>query len=195
MSDPRFFATPADFRTWLHANHGRAAELIVGFYKKGSGRRSITWPESVDEALCYGWIDGIRRSLDADSYSVRFTPRKPTSIWSNVNVAKVQTLLQAGRMMPAGLAAWERRDPIRSGVYAFERREPAAFDEAATRQFQRNSAAWRHFQAQPPGYRRLATHYVVSAKRADTRARRLEALIEHSALGERLPRTVSPRAK
>lgn len=195
MSVPRFFATPADIRAWLHANHDRAAELIVGLYKKGSGRPSITWPESVDEALCYGWIDGIRRSLDADSYSIRFTPRKPTSIWSNVNVAKVHALLQAGRMMPAGLAAWERRNPVKSGVYAFERREPAGFDEAAARRFQRNRAAWRYFQAQPPGYQRLATHYVVSAKRSDTRARRLQALIEHSALGERLPRTVSPRAK
>ena len=187
MSAPRFFATPADFRGWLREHHERATELIVGFHKKGSGRPSITWPESVDEALCYGWIDGIRRSLDADSYSIRFTPRKPTSIWSNVNVAKVQALLKAGRMMPAGIAAWERRDPVKSGIYAFER------VTAATRRFQRNRAAWHYFQAQPPGYRRLATHYVVSAKRADTRARRLEAVIECSARGERLPQTVGPR--
>ncbi len=192
MSAPRFFATPADFRGWLREHHERATELIVGFHKKGSGRPSITWPESVDEALCYGWIDGIRRSLDADSYSIRFTPRKPTSIWSNVNVAKVQALLKAGRMMPAGIAAWERRDPVKSGIYAFER-VTAAFDETATRRFQRNRAAWHYFQAQPPGYRRLATHYVVSAKRADTRARRLEAVIECSARGERLPQTVGPR--
>ena len=193
MSAPRFFATPATFRAWLDAHHGSATELIVGFHKKGSGKPSITWPESVDEALCYGWIDGVRRSLGDESYSIRFSPRKPTSIWSNVNIAKVNALLEAGRMMPAGIAAWERRDPARSGIYAFERREPAAFDEASERRFARNRAAWKYFQAQPPGYRRLATHYVVSAKRSETREKRLEALIECSARGERLPQTLNER--
>jgi uncharacterized protein YdeI (YjbR/CyaY-like superfamily) len=192
MSAPRFFRTPADFRTWLHANHHRATELLVGFHKKGSGKPSLTWPESVDEALCYGWIDGVRRSLGQDSYTIRFTPRKAASIWSNVNVAKVEALLKAGRMMPAGLAAWARRDPVKTGVYAFERLEAASFDEAAAARFRRARAAWRYFQAQPPGYRRLATHWVVSAKRPDTRERRLAALIDHSARGERLPRTLSP---
>ena len=187
MSAPRFFATPAAFRAWLHANHARETELTVGFHKKDSGKPSITWPESVDEALCYGWIDSVRRALDADSYTIRFTPRKPTSIWSNVNIAKVNALLQAGRMMPAGLAAWERRSPDKSGVYSFERQEAAAFDAASQRLFRRNGPAWRYFQAQPPGYRRLATHWVVSAKRADTRERRLATLIDHSARGERLP--------
>lgn len=194
MSAPRFFATPAAFRAWLDEHHERATELIVGFYKRGSGRPSITWPESVDEALCYGWIDGIRRSLDAESYTIRFTPRRKGSIWSNVNIAKVEALLAAGRMRPAGVAAWERRDPAKSGIYAFER-DAAAFDEASERRFRRARAAWAFFQAQPPGYRRLATHWVVSARRADTRARRLESLIVHSARGERLPRTVSPRAR
>jgi uncharacterized protein YdeI (YjbR/CyaY-like superfamily) len=192
MSAPRFFRTPADFRAWLHANHHRATELLVGFHKKGSGTPSLTWPESVDEALCYGWIDGVRRSLGQDSYTIRFTPRKAVSIWSNVNVAKVEALLKAGRMLPAGLAAWARRDPAKTGVYAFERLEAASFDEAAVTRFRRDRAAWRYFQAQPPGYRRLATHWVVSAKRSDTRERRLAALIDHSARGERLPRTLNP---
>jgi len=189
-SAPHFFASPAAFRAWLHANHDLAAELVVGFYKKGSGMPSITWPESVDEELCYGWIDGVRHSLGDDSYTVRFTPRKAKSIWSNVNIAKVGELLRLGRMMPAGLAAWARRSPEKSGVYAFER-SAAAFDAAAERRFRRHPAAWRYFQAQPAGYRRLATHHVVSAKRPETRERRLSVLIEHSAAGERLPQTVS----
>jgi uncharacterized protein YdeI (YjbR/CyaY-like superfamily) len=193
MSTPRFFRTPAAFRAWLDANHERATELIVGFYKKESGKPSITWPESVDEALCFGWIDGIRRSLDAESYTIRFTPRKPTSVWSNVNMAKAEALLMAGRMMPAGLAAWGRRDPAKSGIYSFERREAAAFDADMERRFKRNRAAWAYFQAQPSGYRRLATHYVVNAKRPETREKRLHALMEHSARGERLPRTLSPK--
>lgn len=191
MSAPRFFVSPDLFRAWLHANHDRAAELVVGFYKKGSGKPSITWPESVDEALCYGWIDGIRHSIDDDGYTIRFTPRRPTSIWSNVNIAKVGELQRLGRMMSPGLAAWARRTPGKSGVYAFERRDAAAFDAAAERQFRRHAAACTYFQAQPAGYRRLATHYVVSAKRPETRARRLSVLIEHSALEERLPQTVS----
>jgi uncharacterized protein YdeI (YjbR/CyaY-like superfamily) len=193
MSAPRFFTTPAAFRAWLAAHHERESQLVVGFYRKGSGRPSITWPESVDEALCYGWIDGVRRSLDEESYSIRFTPRKPGSIWSNVNIAKVEALLAAGRMTPAGIVAWERRDPAKSGLYAFERKEAAVFDADAERRFARNRAAWAFFQAQPPGYRRLATHYVVSAKRPDTRERRLAALIAHSARGERLPQTLSEK--
>jgi uncharacterized protein YdeI (YjbR/CyaY-like superfamily) len=195
MNAPRFFATPAAFRAWLDANHLRAPELIVGFYRKDSGKPSMTWPESVDEALCYGWIDGIRRSLGDESYSIRFTPRKPTSIWSNVNVAKVKVLLAAGRMMPAGIAAWERRDPVRSGIYSFDRAHPAAFDEASERRFARNRAAWKFFQAQPPGYRRLATHYVVSARRPETREKRLGVLIECSVRGERLPQTLSTKKR
>jgi uncharacterized protein YdeI (YjbR/CyaY-like superfamily) len=193
MATPRFFATPAAFRAWLAAHHDRESELVVGFYKKGSGKPSITWPESVDEALCYGWIDGVRRSLGEESYTIRFTPRKSRSIWSNVNIAKVQALLAAGRMMPAGMAAWERRDSAKSGIYSFERLEAAAFDAEAERRFSGNRAAWKYFQAQPPGYRRLATHYVVSAKRPETRERRLIALIEHSARSERLPQTLSEK--
>lgn len=195
MNKPHFFASPNLFREWLHANHEHAAELVVGFYKKGSGKLSMTWSQSVDEALCYGWIDGVLHSLGDDSYTIRFTPRRPMSIWSNVNSAKVGELLRLGRMMPSGLAAWERRRPEKSGVYAFEQRDAAAFDAAAERQFRRHTAAWRYFQAQPHGYRQLATHYVVSAKRPETRERRLSRLIERSAVGERLPGTVSSRRK
>ena len=190
MTPPRFFRTPAAFRAWLDANHARASELLVSFYRKDSGRASITWPESVDEALCYGWIDGVRRSLDEHSYSIRFTPRKPRSIWSNVNIAKVEALVRDGRMMPAGLAVYALRDPARSGIYAFEK-EAAVFDAEAERTFRKNKAGWTFFQGQPPGYRRLATHYVVSAKRPETRAKRLAALIMHSSRGERIPQYVS----
>ena len=195
MTAPRFFATAADFRAWLHAHHDHETELLVGFHKKGSGRPSMTWPESVDEALCYGWIDGVRRSLGEDSYTIRFSPRRRGSIWSNVNMAKVAALLDAGRMMPAGIAVWERRDPEKSGIYVFERNDPVTFDAEMERRFKRSRGAWTYFQAQPPGYRRQATHYVTSAKRPETRERRLEALIECSARGERLPYTVSPKKR
>ena len=194
MTSPRFFRTPEDFRAWLHSNHTTATELLVGFYKRASGRPSITWPESVDEALCHGWIDGVRRSIDDASYSIRFTPRKQRSIWSNVNIAKVEALIEQGRMAPAGLAAWALRDEKRSGVYAFERKA-AAFDADMEGMFRRNGKAWSYFEAQPAGYRKLAAHYVSSAKRADTRARRLSALIEHSAKGERIPQFAIARRK
>jgi uncharacterized protein YdeI (YjbR/CyaY-like superfamily) len=195
MPSPRFFRTPAAFRAWLEANHDRSRELLVGFYKKGSDKPSITWPESVDEALCFGWIDGVRRSIDGASYSIRFTPRKPRSIWSNVNVAKVEALIRQGRMMPSGLAAYGLRDPERSGIYAFER-ESASFDAESERQFKETARAWTYFQSQPPSYRRVATYWVTSAKRPETRARRLASLIEHSARDERLPQYLSPpRAK
>ena len=195
MSSPRFFPTAADFRAWLHANHDRVTELVVGFHRKASGKPSITWPESVDEALCYGWIDGVRRSLDEHSYTIRFTPRKSSSIWSNVNIAKAEALLAAGKMAPAGVAAWQRRDPARSGIYSFEREEPAAFDATMERQFKANRGAWKFFGAQPAGYRRVATHYVVSAKRPETREKRLATLIGCSARGERLPHLVSAKRK
>jgi uncharacterized protein YdeI (YjbR/CyaY-like superfamily) len=192
MPSPRFFRTPAAFRAWLEANHERANELLLDFHKKGSGRPSITWPESVDEALCYGWIDGVRRSIDESSYSIRFTPRKPRSIWSNVNVAKVESLIHQGRMMPSGLAAYALRDPERSGIYAFER-ETASFDDEGEQLFRSDRLAWSFFQLQAPSYRRVATYWVTSAKRAETRARRLASLIECSGRGKRLPQYLSPR--
>jgi uncharacterized protein YdeI (YjbR/CyaY-like superfamily) len=186
--EPTFFATPADFRAWLDANHADRDELIVGFHKKRSGRPSITWPEAVDEALCFGWIDGVRRSIDGDSYSNRFTPRRPRSNWSAINIRRVGELIEEGRMAPAGLAAFERRDEARSGVYSFERREPAKLDKAQERRFRAAADAWEWFQSQPPGYRRAALHWVVSAKRVETRERRLETLIEDCSSG----RTVKP---
>lgn len=185
MTPPHFFTSPQEFRDWLHANHATASELLVGYHKKGTGRPTMTWSESVDEALCYGWIDGVRRSVDAERYSIRFTPRKPDSIWSRVNMAKVEGLIATGRMQPAGLAAWARRTDARSGVYVFEQ-AAVAFDDESEAMFRKNAAAWRFFQAQPPGYRKLATGRVISAKRAETRARRLAALIEASARFERL---------
>jgi uncharacterized protein YdeI (YjbR/CyaY-like superfamily) len=186
MTSPRFFKTPEDFRAWLQKNHATATELLVGFYKRGSDKPSITWPESVDEALSFGWIDGVRKSINESSYTIRFTPRKPRSIWSDVNIAKVTLLIEQERMSPAGLAAWALRDEARSGIYSFERKA-ATFDTAAEQQFMQNAKAWTFFQEQPAGYRRVATHYVSSATREETRARRLAALIAHSAKGQRIP--------
>ena len=156
MASPRFFATPSKFRAWLEKNHDRETELWVGFHRKGSGKPSITWPESVDEALCVGWIDGVRKSVDETSYMIRFTPRTPTSIWSNVNIAKVAKLKAEGRMKPEGLAAFARRSDARSGIYSYENgrtisRDSAEFDAEALREFKKNSAAWRFFEVQPAG--------------------------------------------
>jgi uncharacterized protein YdeI (YjbR/CyaY-like superfamily) len=190
-----FFATPEEFRAWLDAHHDSAAELWVGFRKVGTGRPSITWPQAVDQALCYGWIDGLRKGIDAGSYRIRFTPRRPTSIWSAINVARVEALRAAGLMTPAGLAAYERRRADRTGVYSFERSEPAAFTAEQEAAFHADTKAWEYFRAQPPGYRKTATHWVVSAKRADTQARRLATLIADSAAGRRLANLTSPARK
>ena len=183
---PTFFPTPAAFRRWLEAHHASAQELWVGFYKKDSGRPSITWPESVDEALCFGWIDGIRKKLDEERYVIRFTPRQSRSGWSTVNTRRINELIKEGRVRPAGLKAFEARDEEKSGVYSFEQRTEAKLDRAAEERFRRNKEAWRFFQSQPPGYRRLTTWWVVSAKREETRARRLEVLIADSAAGRRI---------
>ncbi len=185
-TDVKFFAAPADFRKWLDANHDTSTELWVGFYKKESGRPSITWPESVDEALCVGWIDGIRKKLDDDSYVIRFTPRKAQSTWSAVNIARVAELTREGRMRPAGVAAFERRSDDKSAIYSYEQRKDAAFDAAAERQFRANAKGWAFFQSQPPWYRRTATYKVISAKREETRQKRLAQLIADSAAGRRI---------
>jgi uncharacterized protein YdeI (YjbR/CyaY-like superfamily) len=190
MAPPHFFRTPAQFRTWLEKSHATSQELWVGYYKTGSGRPSMTWPESVAEALCFGWIDGIRKSIDAERYMIRFTPRKPKSIWSNVNIAKVEELVAEGRMTEAGLAAYALRSESRSGIYSFEGKA-AELDGEMEKALRRNGAAWKFFSSQAPYYRRVASHYVASAKKPETRARRLAALIEHSAKGERLPQFVS----
>ena len=174
--------TADEFRAWLEEHHETAGEIEVVFYKKGSGKPSMTWSESVDEALCFGWIDGVRRGRDEESYTIRFTPRKPRSNWSKVNVEKVAKLKEAGLMRPAGLAAFERRSEERTGVYSFEREEavlPAEYEE----QLRSNPAAADYFDARPPWYRRTATHWVTSAKREETRLRRLAQLIEDSAAG------------
>ena len=185
MSDPpRFFATPADWRAWLEANHDKASELSVGFWKTGSGKPSITWPQSVDEALCFGWIDGVRHRIDDEAYRIRFTPRKPRSIWSQVNIRRFSELKAAGRVTPAGEAAFEAGKE-RTGRYSFENEmtelEP---DEAA--RFEADGQAWAWFQAAPLSYRRPALWWLASAKQPETRARRLEKLIEASARGERV---------
>jgi uncharacterized protein YdeI (YjbR/CyaY-like superfamily) len=184
---PVFFATPGELGAWLEEHHETATELLVGFHKKGTGKPSITWPESVEQALRFGWIDGVRRSLGEDSYTIRFTRRKPTSNWSAINVAKVEELKQRGLMAPAGLRAYEARTPERTGVYSFERSEPAELAPELEQRFRANSAAWEWFAARPPGYRSTATHWVVSAKRQETRLRRLQQLIECSAEGRSVP--------
>jgi uncharacterized protein YdeI (YjbR/CyaY-like superfamily) len=176
-----FFATPAKFRAWLARQHDKVTEQWVGFRKKHTGKPSITWPEAVDVALCYGWIDGVRYRIDEESYKIRFTPRKPGSTWSSVNVKRVEELTTLGLMAPAGLAAFGKAG--KSGIYAYEQRNEARLDDADERRFRANEAAWEFFQKQPPWYRRTATYWVVSAKKAETRDKRLATLIEDSAQG------------
>jgi uncharacterized protein YdeI (YjbR/CyaY-like superfamily) len=183
---PQFFETAAGFRKWLRKNHKTAVELWVGYYKKGTGRKSITHPEAVDEALCFGWIDGVRKSVDEESYTNRFTPRKKGGNWSRINIARVEELIREGRMQKAGLAAFEARDRDRPASYSFEQRDHPEFTPDQARRFRANKAAWKFFQAQPPGYRRLATFWVVSAKREETQLRRLATLIKDSAAARRL---------
>jgi uncharacterized protein YdeI (YjbR/CyaY-like superfamily) len=184
--EPCYFATPEEFRAWLEKHHSTAAEVVVGFHKKSTGRPSMTWTESVREALCFGWIDGIRRSLGAESYTIRFTPRKPGSNWSSRNVRHVEELIREGRMTPAGLAAYEARRPERTGVYAFEQRHSARLAREQEKRLRADAKAWEYFQAQPPSYRQTAIYWVVSAKREETRERRLAKLIEASAAERRL---------
>lgn len=181
----RYFRSAAALRRWLAANHARARELWIGFYKKNSGRPSVTYPEALDEALCFGWIDGVRKRLDGERYVQRFTPRKPRSYWSAVNTTRATALIEKGRMTKAGLAAFDARDPQRTARYSFER-EAAAFPPALVRTFKANPKAWTFFEAQPPSYRRTLTWYVVSAKRDETKQARLAKLIEASAAGRRL---------
>ncbi len=193
---PTFFATPAEFRAWLEAHHDQAPELWVGYYKKGSGLPSITWSESVDQALCFGWIDGVRKGIDDVSYMIRFTPRKPRSVWSAVNIKRVGELAGMGLMRPSGLAAFEQRAPERSGIYAYEQGDAVALDDASEQRFRANAEAWAFFQAQPAWYRKAATWHVVSAKRDETRQKRLAALIGHSQQGRTIPElTRRPRPK
>jgi uncharacterized protein YdeI (YjbR/CyaY-like superfamily) len=185
VPSPEFFATPAEFAAWLERHDETAGELTVGFYKRGSGKPSLTWPESVAVALCFGWIDGVRRGLDDDSYTIRFTPRKPGSHWSKVNVAKAQELIESGEMREAGRRAFEQRRADRTGRASYERDEPAELQPDQEERLKQNPPAWEFFDAQPPWYRRTAIHWVTSAKRPETRERRLQRLIEESAAGRR----------
>ena len=181
----RFFKTQSDFRRWLEKNHRKETELWIGFHRKDSGKGGITYHEALEEALCFGWIDGIRKRLDETSFTNRFTPRKSTSVWSNVNIAHVERLTRDGKMHPAGTAAYEAKTPARSGIYAFER-ETAELSAEMKKQFRKNAAAWKYFESQAPYYRKLGAWFVISAKRDDTRAKRLAMLIEASAKGQRL---------
>lgn len=181
----KFFSTQSLFREWLAKNHARSAELWVGFHKKKSGKKSITYPEALDEALCFGWIDGVRKTVNESSYTIRFTPRKSKSIWSRVNTERAEELSKLGRMKPSGLQAFALRDPQRSGIYSFEssaRKLAAAYET----KFRAKKKAWEYFQSQPPGYRKLATFWVMSAKKEETRLRRLEQLISDSVEAKRL---------
>jgi uncharacterized protein YdeI (YjbR/CyaY-like superfamily) len=182
---PRFFRTPAELRKWFTQHHATEKELWVGYYKVSTGRPTVTWAESVDEALCVGWIDGIRRSIDDESYTNRFTPRKIGSTWSAVNIKRVKALVDEKRMMPAGLKAFEARREYKSGIYSYEQRR-TEFDEPYLSQMKSSKNAWEFFQAQPPSYRKMMIWFVVSAKQEATREKRLKLLIDASARGRRL---------
>ena len=184
--EPLYFASAAEFGAWLAEQHATETEVHVGYWKKATGRPTLTWPEAVDEALRFGWIDGVRLPVDDERHAQRFTPRKPRSTWSLVNVRKAEALIAAGRMEPAGLAAFEARRADNTGVYSFERTEPAALEPAEQAQFRANATAWEWFEKVAPSYRKAALHWVVSAKQPQTRARRLAALIEDSAAGRRI---------
>jgi uncharacterized protein YdeI (YjbR/CyaY-like superfamily) len=180
------FRSQAAFRSWLQKNHGTADELVVRLFKAHASDQGLVYSEALDEALCFGWIDGVRRAHDTASYTIRFTPRRPRSIWSRVNVAHVERLFQAGRMTKAGLAAFAAREESRTGIYAFEQRTIALAAEYV-RLFRAQPEAWVHFQSRPPWYQRTSSHWVMSAKREATRAKRLVVLIESSARRQPIP--------
>ena len=182
---PRHFKSAAAFNRWLEVNHACVRELWVGFYRKDSGRGGLTYAEALDEALCFGWIDGVRKRVDEWSFVQRFTPRKPKSNWSLINIRHVARLKQTGRMQSAGLKAFAARDAARSGIYSFENK-PRELSPELERNFKADRAAWEFFQRQPPGYRRVARFWVMSAKREETRERRLARLKADSGRGRRL---------
>jgi uncharacterized protein YdeI (YjbR/CyaY-like superfamily) len=189
---PTFFPGPQEFRAWLEENHEAKAELLVGLHKKGSGKPSITWPESVEQALCFGWIDGVRRSLGDESYTIRFTPRKPDSTWSKANLEKVEELKRRGLMRPAGLRAFENRREARTGIYSYEQREAAELPAEYEERLRSNGRAWEYWTSRPPSYRKAVVWWVVSAKREETRRRRLERLIQDSSEGRTVPPLTPP---
>ena len=185
MPEPRYFRSPAEFRKWLEKNHAKADELLVGFHRKETKKPSMTWPQSVDEALCFGWIDGIRKGVDEERYTIRFTPRRPRSNWSAVNIKRVAELEALGRMADAGRAAFAKRSEARSAIYSYENK-PEDLPPAQQKRFRANKKAWKFFSDQPPGSRKIAMYWVLSAKKEETRDRRLETLIADSAAGRRL---------
>lgn len=183
---PTFFETGAAFRKWLDKHHHKAEELLVGYYKVGSGKKSMSWSESVDEAICYGWIDGVRKTIDEERYTIRFTPRKHKSIWSAVNVKKVEDLTREGRMMPAGIAAFNKREMERTAIYTYERADPLQLSEAYEQQLRANQKAWEFYQKMAPSYRKLTAHWIMSGKQEATRDKRLAELIRDSAAGTKV---------
>lgn len=200
MAKPRFFPSPAAFRAWLECHHGPTRELLVGFHKRHTGRPSLTWPQSVDEALCFGWIDGVRRRIDDATYTIRFTPRKLGSIWSAVNLRRARALVKEGRMRPAGLKVFQERDRKKSGLYSFEQRRTIRLPPRFARLLRANPKAWNFFRSQAPWYQRTASFWIVSAKQEKTRLSRLSQLIACSArqrligpLDRRLTKTAQRR--
>jgi uncharacterized protein YdeI (YjbR/CyaY-like superfamily) len=187
MTEPVFFTTPAELRAWFEQNHATEPELFVGYWKKHTGKAGVTHQQAIEQALCFGWIDSIGRRIDSDRHQVRFTPRRTGSVWSAINIAAVARLTEQGLMHPAGLAAFQQRKPDRTAVYSYEQPADAQLDAAQLARLQENAAAWEWFSAQAPSYRRSAVHWVTSAKRADTRERRLAQLIADSAQGRRVP--------
>lgn len=182
---PIFFATKEEFRKWLEENHAREKEILVGFYKKGTGKPSLSWSESVDQALCFGWIDGVRKSLDAESYTNRFTPRKPNSTWSLINIKKVEELTKAGLMTAEGQKAFEARKEDKTGIYSHEN-ENIFLDPAYEKRFKAHEKAWTFFEEQAPSYKRTIIHWLMSAKQEKTRLSRLEKVIQESEQFKRL---------
>jgi len=189
---PTFFRSSSVFREWLEKHHAKAHECWVGYYKKDSGKPSMTWPESVDEALCYGWIDGVRKSIDDVSYKIHFSPRKPGSIWSSVNIKRAQALIGQRRMQPVGLKAYQDRKENKSGIYSYEQRS-VELEEPYNRLLKKKRTAWSYFQAQPPSYRKAVSWWIISAKKEETRLKRLEKLIAYSGQGQRLPQLTPSR--
>src|SRR3954468_353577 len=186
-TDATFFTSPRELREWFDANHETASELWLGSYKKSSGKPSVSWSDAVDEALCVGWIDSVRYSLDAERSAQRFTPRRPGSNWSAINVAKIAEPRAAGRLRPAGEGAYAKRREDRTAVYSFERREDAALTPEEEARFRANEPAWAWFSARPPSFRKQSLHWVVAVKRPETRQAHLETLIEASAAGRAIP--------
>ncbi len=182
-----FFPTPEDFRKWLAENHESETELWVGYYKKHTKLPSMNWSESVDQALCYGWIDGLRKSIDDKSYKIRFTPRRPTSIWSAVNVKKIEELTKAGLMMPAGIEAWNKRREHKTQIYSYEQVKASELYKAYEKKIKASPKAWEFFDALAPSYKKNTVFWVMSAKREETRLRRLQILVESAEQGLMVP--------